>query len=69
MKRRQMVLGSAQLGLAAGLRCAFPAVFAGLARETSAELAPSTPRALPSVDQIAWQDLELGMFVHFAPNT
>lgn len=25
--------------------------------------------ALPSLDQIAWQDLELGMFVHFAPNT
>ncbi|MGI4830625.1 MAG: alpha-L-fucosidase [Janthinobacterium lividum] len=26
-------------------------------------------RALPSADQVAWQDLELGMFVHFAPNT
>ncbi len=25
--------------------------------------------ARPSPDQIAWQDLELGMFVHFAPNT
>ena len=27
------------------------------------------PRAIPSADQLAWQDLEIGMFVHFAPNT
>jgi alpha-L-fucosidase len=26
-------------------------------------------RAIPSPDQLAWQDLEIGMFVHFAPNT
>ncbi len=26
-------------------------------------------RALPSASQIAWQDMEVGMFVHFAPNT
>jgi alpha-L-fucosidase len=25
--------------------------------------------ALPSEDQVAWQNLEMGMFVHFAPNT
>jgi alpha-L-fucosidase len=25
--------------------------------------------ALPTADQVAWQDLEMGMFVHFAPNT
>jgi alpha-L-fucosidase len=28
-----------------------------------------SPRAFPSADQLAWQDLEIGMFVHFAPNT
>lgn len=28
-----------------------------------------TPRALPTADQLAWQDMEIGMFVHFAPNT
>ncbi len=27
------------------------------------------PRAIPSVDQVAWHDLEIGMFVHIAPNT
>lgn len=37
-----------------------------LAAVASAE---SAPRALPSADQLAWQDLEIGMFVHFAPNT
>lgn len=25
--------------------------------------------ALPTADQLAWQNLEVGMFVHFAPNT
>ena len=29
----------------------------------------AAPRAIPSADQLAWQDLEIGMFVHFAPNT
>ena len=28
-----------------------------------------SPLALPTADQLRWQDLELGMFVHFAPNT
>jgi alpha-L-fucosidase len=27
------------------------------------------PAAAPSADLLAWQDLEMGMFVHFAPNT
>lgn len=27
------------------------------------------PRAVPSADQLAWQNMEIGMFVHFAPNT
>ncbi len=38
----------------------------GLAR--AAESA-GAPRAIPSPDLLAWQDLEIGMFVHFAPNT
>ena len=32
-------------------------------------LEAAAPRAIPSADQLAWQDLEIGMFVHFAPNT
>jgi alpha-L-fucosidase len=30
---------------------------------------PSPAIARPSPAQLAWQDLELGMFIHFAPNT
>ena len=36
------------------------------------KLAASTPEfklAVPTPEQTAWQDLEVGMFVHFAPNT
>lgn len=28
-----------------------------------------TPHAIPTADQLSWQNLEFGMFVHFAPNT
>src|ERR1039457_5528916 len=69
MKRRQVILGSARLGLTTTLRWTVPAALAEIARQASGESGPSTPRALPSADQMAWQDLELGMFVHFAPNT
>jgi alpha-L-fucosidase len=30
---------------------------------------PGQGLALPTADQLAWQDMEIGMFVHFAPNT
>ncbi|MBB5055427.1 alpha-L-fucosidase [Granulicella aggregans] len=58
MNRRQILLNSAQLGLVLAARKAF-----------GQTAGASTARALPSPDQIAWQDLEVGMFVHFAPNT
>jgi alpha-L-fucosidase len=58
MNRRQVLIHSAQLGLGIAARKALG---------SSANSA--TPRAIPSPDQIAWQDLEVGMFAHFAPNT
>jgi alpha-L-fucosidase len=64
-----MMIGSAQLGLASALRWTVPAAFAGITCEALGEPSASTPLALPSADQIAWQNLEVGMFVHFAPNT
>lgn len=64
-----MLLGSAQVGLAVAARWTLPTAFAGIVGAAAAELAPSSPRALPTAYQIAWQNLELGMFVHFAPNT
>jgi alpha-L-fucosidase len=48
------------------------AVTAGspMVRTARGLLAVARPRlAVPSAAQRAWQDLELGMFVHFAPNT
>lgn len=69
MKRREMMIGTAQLGMASALRWSIPAALTGMFRQAWGESAQSTPRALPSADQIAWQNLELGMFVHFAPNT
>ena len=64
MKRRQLLAHFAQVGCSAAVRGALPTAFAGAA--FAAEVGPV---ARPSRDQIAWQDLELGMFVHFAPNT
>lgn len=29
----------------------------------------SGPRAVPTPEQVAWHDAEIGMFIHFAPNT
>jgi len=55
MNRRQLLLTSVQLGLAAATR-------------RTLGQTPG-PRAVPTPDQIAWQDLEVGMFCHFAPNT
>jgi alpha-L-fucosidase len=31
--------------------------------------AQEVKRAIPTPEQVAWQDMELGMFIHFAPNT
>ena len=63
MKRRQLLSGFARVGIASALRSVSPQGM-GIAFA-----APSARLAIPSADQIAWQDLELGMFVHFAPNT
>lgn len=51
-------------GLAAGLG-------SGLVRTPLREPpgAPDEPLAIPSLAQLAWLDLEVGMFLHFAPNT
>ncbi len=54
--RRGFVLGG--LGAAAAL------TLSGRAAESA-----GVARAIPSADLLAWQDLEMGMFVHFAPNT
>src|ERR1700679_3470557 len=69
MKRRQMIFGTVQAVSAATLRWTVPASLTGSVRQEWSASSESAPRALPSADQIAWQDLEMGMFVHFATNT
>ena len=64
-----MLVGTAQLGLASALRWTVAAALASPVLELSGEATASTPHTVASADQIAWQDLEVGMFVHFAPNT
>ena len=59
MNRRIFFSRLAQTGLVSASIHRWPALFAQ---------SPSA-LALPSADQRAWQDLEIGMFVHFAPNT
>ncbi|WP_074655188.1 alpha-L-fucosidase [Terriglobus roseus] len=62
MNRRNFILSAASVGIGTGYAHGFPFLLEG------ASDAAKT-RAHPSADQLAWQDLELGMFVHFAPNT
>ncbi len=69
LDRREFVRAVCGSALATTLRWAAPAALAGIASETFGEFVPLRPRAHASEDQAAWQDLELGMFVHFAPNT
>ena len=57
--RRSFVAGS----LAAATLPAFNKI------SQAADITAAAPRAIPTADILAWQDLEIGMFVHFAPNT
>ena len=60
---------------ASGLFALAPRLGAGAALAEGSAASPrpltpgSRPLAFPSPAQRAWQDLEVGMFVHFAPNT
>lgn len=68
MKRREILRGMAGVGVAGALHGASGKAFAsGLLKGEAVESKP--PLARPTADQAAWQDLEVGMFVHFAPNT
>jgi len=71
MVTRRAFLGSAALAaaaLSAGRRAIAPPAGAD-SRDTTDGGPPGRRLARPSAAQLAWQDLEVGMFVHFAPNT
>ena len=76
MQRRTLLMLAAQAGVAstasASLRWLgpLPRSLAALPAPDS-DHPPASPRAIarPSPDQSAWQDLEMGMFLHFGPHT
>src|ERR1700761_8261933 len=47
------------------LAASLPAVYASGSRSTRA----ASKSAIPSPEQLAWQNMELSMFVHFGPAT
>ena len=67
--RRTFLLGGVPAGLSsAAVKAWKPTGFQGLLNAAFDTARPRTV-ALPSPQQIAWQNMEVGMFVHFAPNT
>lgn len=64
MKRREFLVSAAGFALTRRGACFRPGPNLSGAATPSAKSV-----ALPDADQVAWQDLEMGMFVHFAPNT
>lgn len=69
MKRRDFLSSAIRGGVAVALLQHNGSILArSLDIDPQGESLPA-PRALPTPDQAAWQDLEIGMFVHFAPNT
>ncbi len=70
MDRRSFI--ASIVGMAAGT--SIPAILSRPAtacgqRDAAPLESPHPQLAMPTADQLAWQDLEMGMFVHFAPNT
>src|ERR1019366_259172 len=61
MDRRRFLIN--MVGAAASSHVAARSAFAKGMSAASATL------ALPTAYQLAWQDMELGMFMHFGPNT
>lgn len=67
MQRRDLLCNLAVIGLGIPQLHRLQFLFGG--QSESLLSAGDVARARPTPQQLAWQDLEFGMFVHFAPNT
>jgi alpha-L-fucosidase len=68
MDRRRFIAALGGVAASASLPLALPS--AGAAEVDTKHIAGTHSKlALPTADQLKWQDLEMGMFIHFAPNT
>ncbi|MES2221113.1 MAG: alpha-L-fucosidase [Acidobacteriota bacterium] len=65
MDRRTFIASLTGIAASSALPASIP-----LARaEENSKLGAHSRLAVPTVDQLKWQALEMGMFIHFAPNT
>lgn len=70
MDRRRFIASLTGIAASASIAETIPLV--GMARaevDQKTAVATHSKLALPTVNQLRWQDLEMGMFIHFAPNT
>lgn len=69
MQRRYLLSKLAAAGIGIQRLSRIPFLFGSESESLLSPAGIDVARARPSPQQQAWQDLELGMFVHFAPNT
>jgi alpha-L-fucosidase len=70
MDRRRFIASLTGIAASASLPgCISASGIASAELATKPEVRTHSNLVLPAADQFSWQDLEMGMFIHFAPNT
>ncbi len=69
MDRRRFIASLTGVAASASIPAGIPLGGLASAQAVGKHKAAHSTLALPTADQLKWQDLEMGMFIHFAPNT